>query len=519
MTNPTQQYHFFATAPKGLTLLMLEELTQLGAHDAAEKLAGVKFTGDLELAYTACLWSRLANRILLQLNQVPVETPEELYRALQTISWDEHIDPSGTFAVQFVTSQSAITHTLFGAQKSKDAIVDQLRDRFGVRPSVDRERPDVSVYVYLHRDIATIYLDLSGESLHKRGYRLSGGAAPLKENLAAGLLLRAGWPAIAKEKGSLLDPMCGSGTLLIEGALIAADVAPGLLRNYFGLTGWKKHEPQIWQRLIDDARQRREEGMQQLPTIVGYDHNAEAVKIAFENIEKAGFRGKIHVEKRELAIFSPKLKEKPGLIIVNPPYGERLGEEQELESLYKSLGERLKTAFTGWQGAIFTGNPDLGKQMGIRAQRYYTLFNGAIPCKLLLFNLQPEYYIHHSPAADNERRIRAAQRVVAGNDNDDVQMFINRLRKNLRHQGRIAKRKKLSTYRVYDADIPEYAFIIDLSEEGAHVQEYQAPRSIDPKKVSYRQQQVLAVLPEILNLLPAQIFFNMQSLKSKSRNS
>lgn len=405
-------YHFFATVPKGLELLLVDELTQLGAKDAAEKLAGVEFSGDLTLAYQACLWSRFANRILLRLTQAPAATPDQLYAALRKITWEEHIDPSRTFAVHFVTTQSAINHTLFGAQKAKDAIVDQMRDRFGVRPSVDRERPDVSVYVYLHRDVATIYLDLSGESLHRRGYRLEGGAAPLKENLASGILQRAGWPRIAKEKDTLLDPMCGSATLLVEGAMMAADMAPGLLRDYFGMIGWKKHQPHLWETLRTQAEERREQGMKQLPMMVGFDQDAAAIKIAFENIERAGFLGKIHVEKRELAVFAPKPKEQAGLVVVNPPYGERLGEEELLQPLYTLLGDRLKGYFAGWQAAVFTGNPALGKQMGLRAKRYYAFFNGSIPCKLLLFDVQPEYYVDRSPEAENERRLRADLRAM-----------------------------------------------------------------------------------------------------------
>jgi 23S rRNA (guanine2445-N2)-methyltransferase / 23S rRNA (guanine2069-N7)-methyltransferase len=248
---------------------------------------------------------------------------------------------------------------------------------------------------------------------------------------------------------------------------------------------------------------------------VGYDQDAAAIKIAFENIERAGLLGLIHVEKRELGVFAPKAKEKPGLVIVNPPYGERIGEEQALQPLYQQLGDRLKDHFNHWQAAIFTGNPDLGKQMGIRAKRYYSLFNGMIACQLLLFDVQSSYFVDRSPEADNARRIRAAQRAVSGLDKQGVEMFINRLRKNIAHRSRMAKRNNVTTYRVYDADIPEYAFAIDLSETTAHVHEYEAPRSVDPKKALRTQQHVLAVLPELLNLPPSQIFFNVQNAKIK----
>lgn len=501
--------NLFATTPKGLELLLVDELRSLGATDAAEKLAGVAFTGDLALAYKACLWSRLANRVLLNLTTVPAATPDDLYAGVQTIAWDEHIQLESTFAVHCVCSQSNITHSLFATQKIKDAIVDQFREKYGSRPNVEREQPEISVYVYLHRDVAAISLDLSGESLHKRGYRLASGAAPLKENLAAGILLRAGWDEIAKAGGTLLDPMCGSGTLLIEAAMLAGDMAPGLHRNYFGFLGWKKHQPKIWQALLNDAQKRSEQGLSALPAIVGYDHDPHAIKIAFENIERAKLLGKIHVEKRELSAFTPKANAKPGLVVVNPPYGERLGEVAELQPLYTSLGDKLKQAFTGWHAAVFTGNPELGKQMGLRAKRYYAFFNGALPCKLLLFDVEREYFVNRSPAADNERRIRAAQRAMAGQDMQMVQMFVNRVSKNLKHLQRKMERQGLTSYRVYDADLPEYAFTIDIAEGTAQVQEYEAPRTVDPQKVLRRQQEVLSVLPDILNLPPAQIYFSV----------
>lgn len=395
-TETTQLLQLFATTPKGLELLLADELRALGATTAGEKLAGVDFTGDLAFAYKACLWSRLANRILLKLARVPGTTPEELYAGVQSINWELHLDPESTLTVNFVSTQSNITHTLFGAQKVKDAIVDQFRDKYDVRPSVERDRPDVVINVYLYRDMATISLDLSGESLHKRGYRLSTGSAPVKENLAAAILIRAGWPAIAREGGTLLDPMCGSGTFLTEGAMIACDIAPGLEREYFGFFGWKQHDETIWKTLMEEADDRAAEGINHLPIIVGYDADPEAIKVSFENIERAGFLGSIHVEKRELSTFAPAPNMKPGLVVVNPPYGERLGEIEELAPLYTSLGDRLKAGFAGWKAAVITSNPELGKEMGLRAKKFYALFNGALPCKLLLFDVEPEKFIDRS---------------------------------------------------------------------------------------------------------------------------
>lgn len=389
----SQIYNLFATTPKGVELLLVDELKALGAVKASEKLAGVEFSGDLELAYKACLWSRLANRILLPLQEFPADSPEQLYAGIAAINWQEHIEVSGNFAVHFVSTQSQITHTLFGAQKVKDAIVDQFREKFDERPDVNKNQPDVSVYVYLRKDIATIYIDLSGESLHKRNYRLDTGIAPLKENLAAAILLRAKWPEIAKEGGALLDPMCGSGTLLIEGALMAANVAPGLGRDYFGLIGWKQHQPALWEKLVEEAHRQRDAGLKTLPVMVGYDQDVDVIAAAFENIERAGLKGKVHVEKRELADFIPAPKSQTGLVVTNPPYGERLGEEDELQPLYRLLADRLKAHFEGWKAAVFTGNPDLGKRMGLRAKKIYSFFNGAIPCKLLLFDVEQIFFI------------------------------------------------------------------------------------------------------------------------------
>jgi 23S rRNA (guanine2445-N2)-methyltransferase / 23S rRNA (guanine2069-N7)-methyltransferase len=505
------QLNLFATTPKGLELLLVDELRALGASRAAEKLAGVEFTGDLELAYKACLWSRLANRILLPLAKVPAETPEALYAGVQTIAWDTHMDPEATLAVNFVSVQSAITHTLFGAQKVKDAIVDQLRDKYQCRPSVARERPDISVNVYLHRDMATISLDLSGDSLHRRNYRLGGGGiAPLKENLAAAILTRAGWPAIAKTGGMLVDPMCGSGTLLIEGALMAADIAPGLARDYFGFLNWRQHQPALWQGLVAEATERRTRGLQTLPPVVGYDRDAYAIKIAFENIERAGLLGKIHVEKRELATLALKEGTQPGLIVVNPPYGERIGEEAELQPLYALLGDKFKTVCNGWQGAVFTGNPDMAKNMGVRARKYYALFNGAIPCQLLLFDITAEKFLDRSPAAQNEKRIQAAKRALAEHDFSAVTMFMNRVRKNLKHLQRWAAREDIACYRVYDADLPEYAFSVDFYGEQVYVEEYPPPKHVDPERAAIRRQEVLSVLPELLEKPASQIFFQMK---------
>ena len=291
--------NFFASCPPGVADLTAAELRGCGATHTRELKLGVLFEGTLETAYRACLWSRTASRILMPLANFPAATPEALYDGVAAIDWTQHIAASGTLAIDFGGSSAGIKHTHFGALKTKDAIVDQLRERSGQRPSIELERPDVRLDVRLDRERATLSLDLSGDSLHRRAYRARGVAAPLKENLAAAVLLRSGWPAMA-ETGEFVDPMCGSGTLVIEAAMIALDIAPGLLRSYFGFIGWRGHDRELWQRLVDEARARREATATKRLVLRGYDSDASAVRAAIENSDRAQLRGFVHFERREL---------------------------------------------------------------------------------------------------------------------------------------------------------------------------------------------------------------------------
>jgi 23S rRNA (guanine2445-N2)-methyltransferase / 23S rRNA (guanine2069-N7)-methyltransferase len=498
----------FATAPLGLETLLASELSALGAAAVKERRSGVQFQGSLELAYRICLWSRLANRILLKLAAFPAATPDALYAGVRGIDWQDHLHGEGSLAVDFVAQHSAITHRLFGAQKVKDAIVDQFTERNGRRPDVRLVQPDVRVNVYLDRDEATLSLDLSGESLHRRGYRLAGGGAPLKENLAAAVLIRAGWPHIAQTGGALFDPMCGSGTLLIEAALLAGDVAPGLRRDYFGFLGWKRHDPVLWDRLLAEAEARREMGRRRIPRIVGHDIDRDAVRSAWQNIERAGLLDHVHVERHSVGEGPPALP--AGLVVVNPPYGERLGETEELNGLYRSLGAMLREHFQGWRAAVLTGHPEMAFKLGIRAHRQYALFNGTIPCKLFNFEILPErYFTPHADGAEDEsgRQSRALLRRAERTEvlSEAAAMFANRLKKNLRYYQRWARQNAIFCYRVYDADLPEYAVAVDLYQGDdlrATVQEYQAPSTIDPERAEQRLAEALAATLQVLQIAP-----------------
>lgn len=386
---------FFATCPKGLEQLLEEELQNLNATDTKQTVAGVHFKGSLETAYRACLWSRFASRILLPLATFPAVDAEDLYKGASKIPWLQHLSVQTTFLVNFSGASDALKHTQFAAQIIKDAIVDQFRAKKGERPSVDKVDPMLRINAFLRKGVVTISLDLSGESLHRRGYRLEGGAAPLKENLAAAILYRAKWLDVAKKGGSLLDPMCGSGTLLIEGVMMAADIAPGLFRKKFGFEGWKQHDKASWQKLQLEARERAKQGkLMLLSTVHGYDVNPDVILLANSNIKRAGLTNFIKLQVADVSQLSNhQIKKTYGLCITNPPYGERLFEEQDLLPLYREFAKKLKENFLNWEAAIFTGNPELSKNMGLRAYKKYSLYNGMIPCQLLLFHLTPEWFI------------------------------------------------------------------------------------------------------------------------------
>ena len=406
---------FFATCPRNTEGLLLDELRALGAGDARETRAGAAFTGPLSLAYRTCLWSRIASRVLLRLGSFPIAVLDELYEAVHGMPWEDHLKVDGTLAVEATSTirQGPLgdVNTHFVEQRVKDAVVDRFRALKGLRPGVELARPDIRIAVHLSPAETVVSLDLSGEGLHRRGYRLEGGDAPLKENLAAAILVRAGWPAVAAQGGALLDPMCGSGTLLIEGALIAGDVAPGLLRQYYGFLGWEGFEPAVWQQLLAEARERRKEGLTRLPPLFGADADARALGSARANARRAGLAGRIHLEVRHLAALeAPPIDRRrpagqaaagavPGLVVTNPPYGKRLGEVSELAVLYETLGQKLKESFSGWEAAVFTANPELSAHLGLRARRVNVLYNGPLAAKLLVFTIGPSFAAARAGAA------------------------------------------------------------------------------------------------------------------------
>ncbi|RMS12115.1 Ribosomal RNA large subunit methyltransferase K/L, partial [Pseudomonas coronafaciens pv. coronafaciens] len=538
----SDRYELFLTCPKGLEGLLAEEATALGLQETREHTSAIRGSADMETAYRLCLWSRLANRVLLVLKRFPMKDAEDLYHGVLDVEWHDHLESEGTIAVEFSGHGSGIDNTHFGALKVKDAIVDKLRTPDGERPSVDKINPDLRVHLRLDRGEAILSLDLSGHSLHQRGYRLQQGAAPLKENLAAAILIRAGWPRIAAEGGALADPMCGVGTFLVEAGMIAADIAPNIKRERWGFSAWLGHVPALWRKLHDEALARAEEGLAKTPSwIRGYEADPRLIQPGRNNIERAGLSDWIKVYQGEVATFEPRPDQnQKGLVICNPPYGERLGDEASLLYLYQNLGERLRQACLNWEAAVFTGAPDLGKRMGIRSHKQYSFWNGALPCKLLLIKVTPDQFVtgerrtpeQRQVERDNPVEVEEVERKLNKNGNpikpepvvveqarlsEGGQMFANRLQKNLKLMGKWVRREGIDCYRVYDADMPEYSLAIDLYHDWVHVQEYAAPKTIDPEKASARLFDALAAIPQALNIDKSRVVIKRRERQSGTK--
>jgi len=498
---------WFATCPKGVESLLAAELTTLGAHGTRETVAGVHFTGTRALAYRACLWSRLANRILWPLAELEAADADALYRSLGTIDWGRLFNAGNTIAVDFSGENRGIRNTQYGAQRSKDAIVDWFLAATARRPSVDRANPDVRLNIRLVRDRAHVSIDFSGGSLHQRGYRLQAGAAPLKENLAAAVLLRADWPGIAARGGALIDPMCGSGTLLIEGAMMAANMAPGLHRSHFGFEHLALHDDAQWRAILQEARRLAQRGLSsQLPEIRGYDWDPAVIRRAQDNIAHIGLRDIVRVSCKPLsAVSKPSHRPMPiGLLVCNPPYGERIGEKERLTAVYRQLGETMYTHFPGWQAAVLTSDLELGKATGLRSHRRYALFNGAIATSLLLFDLGNNE-LRHGDAKPGANAAPAAEL------SEGATMFANRLLKNRKRLAAWVQREQVECYRLYDADMPEYAVAVDLYGDHVHVAEYQAPRQVSEEAAQRRLDEVRSAVPVALGVPERNIVYKQRS--------
>jgi len=491
---------FFVTGHKGFETPLFHELRTLVGERGAKlekRYGGVGIAGGIEAAYRVCLNSRLANRVFCELARGPAASEDALYQLVYDIPWEQHFDARDSIAVASSVSRSKLDHGHYVLLKAKDAIVDRFRARDGSRPAVDRERPDMRIHVHLHRDQAVVSIDLSGESLHRRGYRKRHSGAPLKEHLAAALLVQAGWPGEPAGKLRLVDPMCGSGTFVIEAAMMAANIAPGLMRERFGFEKWRCHDAALWQACIDEARAAA--GTPQGLGIYASDRDAQALSIARENAARAGVDEYIEFSHQQIADLNLPDFAGETLLCCNPPWGRRL-DDQDLGELYAELGEATRRLAPA-RLAIFSANPELLHRLQLNRLSRKPVRNGALDCLFAVF----------STAADAMPAEAAAPRRAV--DDPAAVPLRNRLRKNLRHIVRWAERNQVSCYRIYDADLPEFAFALDrygsdLSPDRACylLQEYQAPKTIDPDKAEQRIRLAAEVVREEFGLAEEQLF-------------
>lgn len=498
-----KQYTFVASCAAGLEHLVEEEIAAAAGHDIGGSAGAVTWKGELDSAYRACLWSRFSSRILLRIAEFSASDPEALYEHCSRIEWEDHLDCETTFAVECTRSEDAvITHSKYASLRVKDAIVDYFRRKTGRRPSVKTDRPGIKIDLHLQKTRAFVSIDLSGESLHRRGYRLAAGPAPLKETLAAAIIHLSGWNG-----GPLIDPMCGSATLLIEAALIFGDSAPGLSRSYFGFTDWLGHNRVLWDCLVSEAVAREETAWQkQWPPLLGYDADPVVVAAAQKNIARAGLEEKIQVAPADLALLQRPTP--TGLVVCNPPYGQRLGDEEEVGLLYRALGHILRERFAGWRTGILVANPGLADQFGLSWEASHKLFNGPLSCRLLVGPLSSQ------PAVRSSSYFRFASAPIQQEGAD----FANRLLKNLKKLKRWADSEGVFCFRVYDRDIPEYNVSVDVYGKWLYVQEYSPPSTVDTEAAKQRLKVILTVVREIFGVRRDRVFVRTRSRqKGKSQ--
>ena len=370
---------YFATVARGLEPIAAQELERLGAKDVRPDFTGVHFVGDSALLYRVNLWARTIFRVLVTLREFPCPDADRLYQEVQNIDWEQYLQPHNTLAVNATGGNDKLNHTHFTALQVKNAIVDQQRHQFGQRSSVDTQNPDVLINAHIHQDRCILSLDSSGTSLHRRGYRPAVGVAPLKETLAAALLDMAEWEASLP----FLDPLCGSGTLPLEASLKALNIAPGLFRMQFAFERWPDFDEALWEQLLKEAE--NSELSELKAPIVGSDRDSDILNQARINAQQCGLADKVKFTQTELSQVEAPADS--GVIICNPPYGERLGDAKELGDFYKLLGDVFKQRFKGWTAFVLTGNKELAKRVGLKASRRIPVYNGAIACTLLKYEL------------------------------------------------------------------------------------------------------------------------------------
>lgn len=488
-------FEFWALTSKGVEELLAAEIQSYGGEVAKVGLGAVRFSADIETASTLCLWSRLATRILRQIYSCAIDAQSDVYQVASNVDWPQWMQLQQTMAIECVGKHPAIDNTQFGAMRVKDAIADQFRQRTGARPNVDKDDPDVRFQLRMERQAFYFLKDFSGPSLHQRGYRKEQGGAPLKEHLAAALLTRSGW----QQDRPVVDPFCGSGTLLIEAALLARHIAPGLKRAQFAFErdGFAddtalgrdkdagKLSQQAWQSLRAEALGARKV-VDRNVKFFGFDLDPRVIDKARINAKAAGVADLVRFEVGDATTLSVPADVTPGLVITNPPYGERLSDMPALLPLYADFSLRLKQHFANWRLAIITSNTDLLRALKLSKLKSYKFSNGPLDCEFSLFDLTEKQVQINS----NAPALFFAE----------SESFANRLKKNLKALQKWAAREGISCYRLYDADIPEYNVAIDWYDGEVVVHEYAAPAQVDPSIAQKRLFDVVNQLPKVLDI-------------------
>jgi 23S rRNA (guanine2445-N2)-methyltransferase / 23S rRNA (guanine2069-N7)-methyltransferase len=488
-------FEFLVTTSRGLDELLAQEITKLCPQLSVKTKPGqVLFSGDIEQAYRICLWSRLANRVMLKVAEGHVDSADDVYQITSSVNWTSHFKIENTFVVDFVGASHCINNSQFGALKIKDAVVDQFNELFESRPSVSKIEPDIRIQGRMWSDKLTVYLDLSGHSLHQRHYRTKTGLAPVKEHIACAMLHRSGWAQDTSQP--LVDPMCGAGTIAIEAALMAANIAPGLKRVRWGFSHWLQHDPNLWQVIVAQAESSI---VQANCTILASDIDHGVVSIAKENADAAGIFSAITFNTIDACKVTPPKGTSTGYLVSNPPYGERLSEITALLPLFQTWGASLKDHFKGWNLSLLTSNRDLLRSMKMFANKEYKLMNGKLECQLVNFVL-------------DEKNCITKETSLSNND------FANRLTKNLKRLNKWLKTENTNCYRIYDADLPEYNVAIDRYGDWLVVQEYAAPKNVPEAKAKRRLHEVIVALPQVLDIPSENIVMKVRAQqKGKSQ--
>ncbi len=493
---------FLALTSPGIEVLLVNEINNLGGEQIVHKPEGVYFSATLALGYHISLWTRLATRIMLKIGEGEAKNKEELFKSASHIDWTTHFNSDTSFAIDFVGYSEEIRNSQFGALTIKDAIVDQFREQGFERPDVDKKSPGISFQARLLKDQVSLYLDFSGRGLFQRGYRQHTGAAPLKENLAAALVLRSGW--LEDTSKPLLDPMCGSGTILIEAVAMAAKQAPAIEREFWGFDSWLKHDNEAWQEKLNQAIDDSANSLAQINVkVFGSDMDSRVLRTAQQNAANANLQRFIEFSCKETNKLSNAFGQ-AGTILFNPPYGERIGELPELVESFVLFGQKLKSQFIGWRVAILTANVDLLGMLKLSSFKRYKFKNGPLDCQLAIYNV-------------DEKQLAKDAVNPQSNFSEQDSAFANRLKKNRKNLKSWLKSSQIESYRLYDGDIPEYNVAIDIYGDYMVIQEYAPPKTVDSDKAAKRLQEVIYWAPKVLAVPTAKVILKTRA-KQKGSN-